>query len=166
MAQPIKTKDIIDQLGISADLRKEFEEQAAIYAYWAFQCAKANELVRKYEERHDLLFSRFYAEYRDQHAGAKENDCKSHIRVQSEYVDCQDRLKKARYNADVYKAAAKAFEMRATMLTQLGAMTRVERETSTLTGSTVKKTREALSSKATRVGANLAGKRKGKSDEV
>jgi hypothetical protein len=119
---------ILEELAIGPDLDTEFRKQAAYFAYRAFQSASAHDRVRLLEERVDLLFSRLYAKYRSGYKDAKENDCKSYIRKHKSYKLAQEHLRIAKSSADILKVAVKAFEMRSSMLMQLGAMARAEYE--------------------------------------
>lgn len=126
-------KRVLRQLSIG-DLSEEFERQSAYFADWAFEHADAQDTVRLAQEKVDLLFSEYYAEARERDSGAKENDCKAYIRSRSPYRVAQRRLRKAQYTADITRAAVKAFEMKASMLMQLGADRRAEYESTDLGG--------------------------------
>lgn len=118
---------VLDELEISSDLAEEFMKQSGYFAYWAFKAARAYDAVRKLEEQQELTFSQLYAEYRAKHPkDSKENDCKSYIRRHQTYKTINQRLRRAQRNADVFKAAVRAFEMRRDMLMQLGAQNRAE----------------------------------------
>lgn len=144
-AKSMKTEsEIINELSVSSDLNDEFRKQPGLFAYWAFQQARAEDQVRKAEEQSDLMFSMLYAKYRDSNPGAKENDCKSFIRRSKRYKEIIARLNKAKHDRDILKAAVRAFEQRRDMLIQLGANLRSEFD-STDTGVKVE------TAKATRV---------------
>lgn len=120
---------LMDELAISADLNHEFSRQAGSFAHYAFQLARAEDLVRQLEERAELLFAKHYSAYRQKHPkDSKENDCKSYIRRTKEYQGAVSSLHKAKHNRDILKAGVRAFEMRRDMLIQLGAMYRMEIE--------------------------------------
>jgi hypothetical protein len=110
------------------DLTKEFARQAGLFARRGFQHARAEDQVRKWEERVDMLFGQFYEAYREIEPDAKENDCKAYIRRQPDYRKAQASLRRARYNSMVLKYAVKAFEVKGSMLMQLGADRRAEFE--------------------------------------
>jgi len=120
--------DILAELAIGADLSEEFRKQPTYYAHWAFLAARAADEVRKYEERADRVFAQLYTEFKKKQPEAKENDCKSYIRRNPEYRTIQQRLRRSNYNLDVLKSAVKAFEMKSSMLNQLGAQHRAELE--------------------------------------
>lgn len=126
MSDEYDSKSIVDELAISSDLTAEFRDQSAHYAHWAFLAARAADRVRLLEERVELSFAELYAAYRDEHEDAKENDCKSYIRRQPEHKAMTQKLRRAQHDADVLKAAVRAFEMRRDMLIQLGAQFRAE----------------------------------------
>lgn len=117
--------DLLAELSVS-DLTEEFHKQAGRFARAAFRHARAEDQVSMWEERVDLIFSKFYKQHRDENDDAKENDCKAFIRQQSKYRVAQDRLRRAKYTAAVLKAAVKAFEVKGSMLMQLGADRRAE----------------------------------------
>lgn len=120
--------DILEALAISADLSSEFSSQPSHFAHYAFQHARAEDMVRKCEERVELLFYQLYGAYRDDNPGAKENDCKSFIRQSVKHKRATKALHEAKKTRDVIKAAVRAFEMRRDMLIQLGANARAEFE--------------------------------------
>lgn len=118
----------LKQLAISSDLSDEFAKQPGYFARWAFLHARAEDAVRKHQERLDAVFSRLYAEYREQDDTAKENDCKAYIRAHEDYRAAQLVLRTAQHQCDVLKRAVRAFEMKRDMLMQLGADRRAELE--------------------------------------
>jgi hypothetical protein len=135
-------RTLLSQLAITADLDREFRTQPALYASWGFLVARAEDKVRKLEERHDLVFSELYAKYRRSHADAKENDCKAYVRKAARYRAVQDALNRAKLERDIMKAGYRAFETKTSMLMGLGARARAElsaqdflRATSTVTKS-------------------------------
>lgn len=119
---------ILGELEISSDLPEEFTKQASYYAYWAFEYARANDAFRKSEENVDAVFSDLYAEFREENPDSKENDCKSYIRSHPDHKAALTRRRKSEYNLLIMKAALRAFEMRASMLSQLGAQFRAEKD--------------------------------------
>lgn len=118
--------EILDELKISSDLEQEFIRQASYYAHWASMHVVAMDKVRLAEEQTELLFGRYYREYKVRDPAAKENDCKAYIRRKKNYQEASLRLRRALYEADMLKVAVKAFEMRKDMLVQLGAHNRSE----------------------------------------
>lgn len=119
-------RELLQELSIGSDLDAEFMKQSAFFATRAFQHARAEDEVRRLEERVELIFARLYAAYRKRHANAKENDCKSFIRRSEIYRRAMEALQRGKLDRDILKAAVKAFEMRRDMLMQLGAARRAE----------------------------------------
>ena len=113
-------ESLLAELEISSDLGYEFTRQAPFYAHWAFLHAKAEDMVRKAEERTDIAFAQLYRAYRQKVPDAKENDCKSYIRTHVDHKKRIKELNRAKYNRDMLKAAVRAFDMRHSMLIQLG----------------------------------------------
>ncbi len=121
---------VLEELGISSDLEREFGRQASYYADWAFKHARAASRVRKLEERSELIFSKLYSQHKRDHRDAKENDCKAFIRSHQRYKEVMHELRQAQYEADVLKVAVRSFDMRRDMLMQLGAQHRSEYQSS------------------------------------
>jgi len=121
VAETVSRQEIIRQLSIGADLAEEFTTCPAYFARYAFLHARAMDAVRKAEDTLELLFSELYAEYREEHDDAKENDCKAYIRSDTGYREAQRELRRAKRQSDTFKAAVRAFELKRDMLMQLGA---------------------------------------------
>jgi hypothetical protein len=124
--------EAMQQLSIGADLTREFMRQASYVAVWVYRHARAEDQVRRWEEHADLLFSKLYAEYREQEPGSKENDCKAYIRQDASYKEAQIRLRQARFTASVFKGFTRAFEQKRDMLMMLGADRRKEMDSTDL----------------------------------
>lgn len=120
------TRLIIEQLSISADLPKEFGRQSSLYARWGFLQARAESEVRKYKEQLEYMFGVLYGEYKENNSTSKENEAKSFIWRHKKYVHINKKLMKAKFNRDILKVALKSFDIRSSMLMQLGAHYRAE----------------------------------------
>lgn len=121
MAERVSTQQIMEQLAIGASLEEEFRTCPAHFARYAFLHARAMDSVRQAEDQLELLFGLLYAEYREDNADAKENDCKAYIRSDERYKEGQQALRAAKRRSDTFKAAVRAFELKRDMLMQLGA---------------------------------------------
>ncbi len=143
--------EIMAELAISSDLSTEFIKQASYYAHWAFLSARAQDTVRANEERVELSFYQLYREYKEEHSSAKENDCKSYVRCKPRHKKLIRALRQSQYNADLMRAAVRAFEMRRDMLVQLGAQNRAEHDSTDL---------KIKAQKATKVIKKTFGKKK------
>lgn len=117
---------IIKQLSISSDLPKEFSQQSSLYARWGFLQARSESEVRKYKEQLEYTFGVLYGEYKENNSTAKENEAKSFVWRHRNYVRINKKLMNAKYNRDVLKVALKSFDIRSSMLMQLGAHYRAE----------------------------------------
>lgn len=113
-------ESLLTELEISSDLGYEFTRQAPFYAHWAFLHARSEDAVRKSEEKLDVLFAQLYRVCKKKNPEAKENDAKSFIRTRREHKDVVKELNAAKFARDMLKAAVRAFDMRHSMLIQLG----------------------------------------------
>jgi hypothetical protein len=121
-----KELEVMEQIAITSNLEMEFTRQSSLFARWSFLSARTQDVVRGLEEQVEISFYELYDEYRQDHHDAKENECKSFVRTHADHQRLTANLRDAQHNADVLKAAVKAFEMRASMLMQLGAARRSE----------------------------------------
>ena len=159
--KPLSIKErAIKDLSIG-DLSEDFRRQPATMARYGFLHARAADAVREQDENLDLVFSELYAEYREQDPDAKENDCKAYIRASKNYQQAQRGKRKAHYNADILRAAVRAFETKRDMLIQLGSDRRADFQSSVLSVGEKNKGQVNKTKRAEQViRESFAGKRK------
>lgn len=121
-------QEVMEEIAISSDLDTEFIKQSAFFAHWSFLAARAQDAMRALEEKVEVSFYELYNEYRQDHSDAKENECKSFVRTHAKHQRLTAGLRRSQYQADILKAAVRAFDMRKDMLVQLGALRRHEHD--------------------------------------
>lgn len=133
LVRPEKTMlDILEELGIGADLKQEFSRQASYFAHWGFLHARAEDEARRSEERKDVIGAKLGSKYRSEKRNSKEAEIKEHITKHRKHREAVDSWHKAKFNRDILKIAVEAFKQRKDMLIQLGADNRTERDATDL----------------------------------
>lgn len=118
--------DILEEIGIGADLSQEFARQASYFAEWGFAHAVAEAEARRTEEAKEVIWARLQLYYRKKHKGPKENEVKAWITKHRLYRRVILEWNQAKYYRDILRVAVESFKQRKDMLVQLGADKRAE----------------------------------------
>jgi len=112
------------------DINNAFFSQAALFAHYSTQHAKANEQVENIKLRLDVEEARLFAEHRNnQLAGgekATEKVIMAAVTTDPRYIRLRKAYNEARAIAEMLKGASGAFVHRRDMLVQIGAANREE----------------------------------------
>jgi len=120
-------QELYEDLEITNDLEGEFSGMSSRFSRWSFLLVRANEEVRRLEDKLEALFYALYAQAKSELGdGSKENECKACIHADRTYRKTKEDLNSAKADRDTLKVMVDALYMRKEMLQQLGPLFRRE----------------------------------------